>query len=106
MRSRIPHHARIDPERPDRARFPRYRASAAIRLVLAPGEALFLPNAWWHEVCSLDLSISVNIWWRAAWRCFFSPSMLRLLPDFSRLLGRRLVRTARSEFSARMRGAR
>jgi hypothetical protein len=35
---------------------------AAVRgldLVLAPGEALFLPVGWWHHVRALDLSISV-----------------------------------------------
>jgi len=104
MLSQIPHHARVDPERPDRIRFPRFRPSAALRFVLSPGEALFLPNGWWHEVCSLDTSISVNIWWRAEWPRFLSPSILRLLPGFSRLLARRLVRIARSEVSARLRG--
>ena len=31
------------------------------RLVLAPGEALFLPVGWWHEVRALDVSISFSL---------------------------------------------
>jgi [protein]-arginine 3-hydroxylase / protease len=31
---------------------------------LLPGDALFIPSKWWHHVRSLDLSISVNFWWR------------------------------------------
>ena len=33
----------------------------AIDVVLAPGEALFIPTGWWHEVDALDLAISVSI---------------------------------------------
>jgi len=32
----------------------------ARRVVLAPGEALFLPVGWWHQVRALDLSVSIS----------------------------------------------
>jgi hypothetical protein len=32
-----------------------------VELVLAPGEALFIPAGWWHQVDALDPSISVSI---------------------------------------------
>jgi hypothetical protein len=32
-----------------------------IDVVLEPGEAVFLPTGWWHQVDALDLSISVSI---------------------------------------------
>ena len=32
-----------------------------LELVLAPGEALFIPAGWWHQVDALDPSISVSI---------------------------------------------
>lgn len=37
----------------------------AVRLVLEPGEALFLPVGWWHQVRALDQSVSIsflNFW--------------------------------------------
>ena len=33
-----------------------------IEIVLKPGQMLIIPPGWWHEVKSLDLSVSVNIW--------------------------------------------
>lgn len=44
----------LDPER-DAERL----AGRGLDLVLAPGEALFLPVGWWHHVRALDLSISL-----------------------------------------------
>lgn len=32
----------------------------AERIVLRPGEALFLPVGWWHQVRALDLSVSIS----------------------------------------------
>ena len=37
----------------------------AVRIVLKPGEALFLPVGWWHQVRALDQSVSIsflNFW--------------------------------------------
>jgi [protein]-arginine 3-hydroxylase / protease len=56
----------VDVEGPDLARFPMFESVAAeIRsTTLDPGDALYVPSRWWHHVRSLDLSISVNVWWR------------------------------------------
>jgi hypothetical protein len=47
--------------RPADAEFPH----PAVRIVLEPGEALFLPVGWWHQVRALDRSVSIsflNFW--------------------------------------------
>ena len=33
-----------------------------VEIILKPGQMLIIPPGWWHEVKSLDLSVSVNIW--------------------------------------------
>ncbi len=51
---------------PDFDRFPRF-AQALARSEVAevePGDAVFLPNLWWHNVESLEpLNLSMNFWW-------------------------------------------
>jgi hypothetical protein len=32
-------------------------------IIVNPGELLFLPYGWWHQVSCLDVTISVNKWW-------------------------------------------
>jgi hypothetical protein len=56
--------ARID--RPDDARFPRLRQALAAATVaeLQPGDAIYIPPLWWHNVESLrELNALVNYWW-------------------------------------------
>ena len=50
------------------AAFPRYAAAraAATEVVLAPGEALFIPALWAHAVRCDAFSVAVNVFWPAA----------------------------------------
>jgi hypothetical protein len=53
-----------------RARFPALADVRKAELVLEPGEILFLPIGWWHQVEALDFSISAtytNFRWRNDW---------------------------------------
>jgi hypoxia-inducible factor 1-alpha inhibitor (HIF hydroxylase) len=65
------------------AGFPRAGNAAGVELLLRPGEVLFLPAYWWHEVTTLEpthgdtgggLCVSVNFW--------FSAARMLLHPDF------------------------
>ena len=58
----------VDLRDPDFERFPRFREAmkTAREFVLEPGDALFLPSMWWHNVEGLDgLNMLVNFWWRS-----------------------------------------
>jgi hypothetical protein len=90
--------------------FPRFARAKASAIVaeLGPGDALYLPKLWWHQIEALDpLNILVNYWWdgfsagrdspyaalllamiavaerpapeRAAWRAYFDHYVFR--PD-------------------------
>lgn len=51
-----------------------------LELVLAPGEALFIPAGWWHQIDALDPSISVSILdlaWRNDFGWYRPGSLLR-----------------------------
>jgi len=54
------------PDQPDFERHPRLREALAHARVaeLGPGDALYLPPLWWHQVESLEsLNALVNYWW-------------------------------------------
>jgi hypothetical protein len=94
----------------DDPRYPRFAAAAAraTSVELAPGDALYLPKLWWHQVEATEpFNMLVNYWWdefsagpdapytammlamiaiaerpaaeRAAWRAFFDHYVFR--PD-------------------------
>ena len=57
----------VDMANPDLARHPRFAQALAHAQVaeLEPGDALFIPSMWWHQVESLEpFNVLVNYWWR------------------------------------------
>jgi hypothetical protein len=57
----------VDMANPDFDRHPRFAQALAHAQVaeLEPGDALFVPSMWWHQVESLEpFNVLVNYWWR------------------------------------------
>jgi hypothetical protein len=44
--------------------FPLFDPDIGIACEIGPGDILYIPSKWYHHVRSLDMSASVNIWWR------------------------------------------
>lgn len=55
----------FDPEAPDYERFPLARQAAMIECVVKPGDMLYVPAGWYHQVRALTFSLSSNRWARA-----------------------------------------
>ncbi|WP_296952473.1 cupin-like domain-containing protein [uncultured Massilia sp.] len=55
----------FDPEAPDFDRFPLARQAAVIDCVVHPGDMLYVPAGWYHQVRALSFSLSSNRWARA-----------------------------------------
>ena len=55
----------FDPEAPDFARYPLARQAALVDCIVAPGEMLYVPAGWYHQVRALTFSLSSNRWARA-----------------------------------------
>ena len=53
-------HAAVDPGHPDYVAHPTFRGVPTTTVVVEPGETLFVPVGWWHQVESLDVSISLS----------------------------------------------
>ncbi|TVQ18444.1 MAG: cupin-like domain-containing protein [Leptolyngbya sp. DLM2.Bin15] len=62
-----PVYSQVYPENPDYQAFPKFRQAKQFQqeVILNPGEVLFLPAGWWHEVSSLGdgMVCSVNRFW-------------------------------------------
>jgi hypothetical protein len=50
----------IDLDAPDYARYPRLHDAVVLETVLEPGDTLFLPLGWWHQVTALEMSMSFS----------------------------------------------
>jgi hypothetical protein len=68
----------VDIRNPDLGRFPRFAEALAAAEVaeLSPGDAVYIPALWWHNVEALEaFNVLVNYWWRDVPDFFESPSM-------------------------------
>jgi len=50
----------IDLDAPDYARHPLLRDATVLEVVAEPGDTVFLPLGWWHQVKALDVSLSFS----------------------------------------------
>jgi hypothetical protein len=55
----------VDPEAPDFEKFPLARQATMIECIVNPGEMLYVPAGWYHQVRALAFSLSSNRWARA-----------------------------------------
>jgi len=55
----------FDPEAPDFDAFPLARQAAIVEVVVEPGDMLYVPAGWYHQVRALTFSLSSNRWARA-----------------------------------------
>jgi hypothetical protein len=59
----------VDIDTPDLETYPLFAEAlkAGLRAELNPGDALYIPAMWWHDVLSLeDFGCLINFWWRDA----------------------------------------
>jgi hypothetical protein len=58
--------SRVNLGAPDLQQFPRLKKAKFFEATLRPGEMIFLPVHWWHEVHGMGTNVSVNFWWEAS----------------------------------------
>lgn len=55
----------FDPEAPDFDRFPLARQADLVECIVEPGDMLYVPAGWYHQVRALSFSLSSNRWSRS-----------------------------------------
>jgi hypothetical protein len=50
----------IDIDAPDLNRYPRFKDVSVLETVVGPGDTVFLPLGWWHQVAALKVSMSFS----------------------------------------------
>lgn len=71
----------FDPEAPDFARFPLARQASIIECLVEPGDMLYVPAGWYHQVRALTFSLSSNRWARAVPFALHGDAALRCAGD-------------------------
>ncbi|KAK4551184.1 hypothetical protein RGQ29_032480 [Quercus rubra] len=61
------YHSSVALENPDFSTYPRAKCAMEHlqKVVLHAGDALFIPEGWFHQVDSDDLTTAINFWWRS-----------------------------------------
>ncbi|XP_077245411.1 2-oxoglutarate (2OG) and Fe(II)-dependent oxygenase superfamily protein isoform X3 [Tasmannia lanceolata] len=61
------HSSALDIDRPDISIYSRAKHSMdySQKVILHTGDALFIPEGWFHQVDSDDLTIAINFWWES-----------------------------------------
>ncbi|XP_078436005.1 2-oxoglutarate (2OG) and Fe(II)-dependent oxygenase superfamily protein isoform X2 [Wolffia australiana] len=83
-------HSSLDIQNPDFSRYPRAKGYIELsqKAILHSGDALFIPEGWFHQVDSDDLTLAVNFWWE-------SPMMSNMLQHmdayYLRIISNRLM---------------
>jgi hypothetical protein len=58
-------HSQVDIDRPDLTRFPLFAVATPYQCTLEPGDMLYIPIYWWHQVRTVQTGVSVNMWWKS-----------------------------------------
>ena len=72
----------VDIEDPDFEKYPNFKDAMdeGLTATLYPGDAIFIPSLWWHQVESFgDLNILINYWWRSTPSFMGNPMDLSLI---------------------------
>jgi hypothetical protein len=70
FKSTAPFISQVDPDHPEPQKFPRFRQARPVTFRVEPGEILYLPAYWWHQVYSEGaVNVSVNfVWFASRWK--------------------------------------
>jgi hypothetical protein len=82
--------SQVDIDAPDLHRFPRFADAQPYEAEIGPGDMLYIPPYWWHQVYSLELGIGANYWWLPRLGQYFAPQLPDAFADIARAMIHRI----------------
>jgi hypothetical protein len=76
--SPIAHFSRVNLDDPDLVKFPRFQNARPLECTVEPGDILFIPVFWWHQVYSINLCVSISFWSHPGWTKNLKPAAMRV----------------------------
>lgn len=77
--TKAPYVSPIRSDQPDFKLHPKFALAKPYEIILHPTDIMYIPPFWWHQVYNLDMTISVNFWWRLYKKQCIHPSFARIL---------------------------
>jgi Cupin-like domain len=83
--------SQVDIDNADLQRFPKLADARPYEAEIGPGDMLYIPPYWWHQVYSLELGISANYWWMPRPSQYLAPQLPDVFLDVARVLKQRFL---------------
>ncbi|POM61166.1 Clavaminate synthase-like protein [Phytophthora palmivora] len=83
-------HSQVNVVQPDLEKHVRFREATAQRFEIVAGDAIVIPEGWWHQVDSDDFTIAVNYWWDGVREQLVADK--RMIPYYARVMLEELVK--------------
>ncbi|CAI5733386.1 unnamed protein product [Peronospora destructor] len=83
-------HSQVDIVQPDLEKHSCFLKASAQQFEVAAGDALVIPEGWWHEVDSDKFTIAVNYWWNGVREQLVVDK--RMVPYYARVMLEELVK--------------
>ncbi|KTD43143.1 cupin-like domain-containing protein [Legionella parisiensis] len=77
--TKAPYVSPIRADQPDFKTYPKFASAKPYEVILHPTDIMYIPPFWWHQVFNLDMTISVNFWWRLYKKQCINPSFARIV---------------------------
>ncbi|POM79972.1 Clavaminate synthase-like protein [Phytophthora palmivora] len=86
----VVNHSQVNVVQPDLEKHVRFREATAQRFEVVAGDAIVIPEGWWHQVDSDDFTIAVNYWWDGVREQLVADK--RMIPYYARVMLEELVK--------------
>lgn len=83
-------HSQVNIIQPDLVKHSDFREAPAQRFAVTAGDALFIPEGWWHQVDSDEFTIAINYWWSGEREQLVADP--RMTPYYARVLVEELIK--------------